>query len=74
MHDAVIFERLGVASTVVITDPFQGLAARFAESLGMPGYHFATVRHPISSASQPALAEVAAAIVPTVIRQLLEEC
>lgn len=55
----------------MITDPFQGLAATFADSLGVPGYPVAMVRHPIASVPHAALAEVAEAVAPTVIRQLL---
>jgi hypothetical protein len=43
----------------VITDPFQGLAARFAVTLGMPAYPVTMVPHPVSTLDDAALDELA---------------
>jgi hypothetical protein len=56
LHDAVIGERLGTPSIAVITTAFVDAADRMAEALGFPGYGFAIVSHPISSADREDLA------------------
>ncbi len=55
MHDALQFERLGIPATLVLTEPFVGLAANFAVNLGAPGYPCVTVPHPISTRDDAAL-------------------
>lgn len=70
MHDALQLERLGVPATVVITAPFQGLAARTAESLGLPGYPAVVVPHPISTRDAGQLARLAAEVADAVEARL----
>lgn len=67
-----MLEQLGVPAAVVITEPFQGLAASFARSLGMPGYPAAMVPHPVSSKDEPWLAATAARVADAVARDLLD--
>ena len=55
----------------MITEPFQGLAAGFAETLGIPGYHYVTVPHPISSKDEDALRLSAERVVDTIVQQLV---
>ena len=57
---------------MILTEPFQGLAANFAETLGMPGYHNVLVPHPIASKDEVALHLVASRVVDTVVQQLAE--
>ncbi len=57
-------------ATLLITEPFQGLAASFSSTLGMPGFHNAMVPHPIASKDDDRLRELAAKIADTVAAQL----
>lgn len=47
MHDAVQCEAEGVPATAVLTDVFTTIAEGTAIALGVPGYHYAVVAHPI---------------------------
>jgi hypothetical protein len=73
LHDAVQIEAEGTPSTVMITEPFQGLASSFAATLGMPGYHNVTVPHPISSKDEDALRRTAERAVDTIVQQLIRD-
>lgn len=55
----------------MITEPFQGLAAGFAATLGMPGYPAAVVPHPVSSQGADRLARMAREVADAVARDLL---
>ena len=55
----------------MITEPFQGLAASFAETLGMPGYHNVQVPHPIASKDPDALRAIAQRVIATAEAQLV---
>lgn len=57
---------------MILTEPFQGLAANFAATLGMPGYHNVLVPHPIASKDEVALHRLARRVVDTVVQQLAE--
>lgn len=70
MRDAIAFERAGVPATVVITDAFVAHVARFADSLGLAGYHTLVVAHPVSSKDDQQLRRLAAAIAPAAEAQL----
>ncbi len=48
-------ERLGVPAIGVMTERFVSAAELMARVLGMPGYPFAVIPHPVSSASDDAL-------------------
>jgi hypothetical protein len=61
LHDAITFERLGLPAALVITEAFTRLAASFAARLGAPGYQAVTVSHPIASASETQLRDIARA-------------
>lgn len=71
LHDAVQLEALGVPSALIITDPFQGLIAEFALSLGVAAAPVVSVPHPISSRKEPHLREVAQRAVAAVREQLV---
>jgi hypothetical protein len=71
LHDSVQIEDAGTPSTVMITEPFQGLAASFAATVGMPDYHNIVVPHPISSADDETLRRAAKQVVETVVQQLV---
>ena len=58
-------EKAGVPAVAVITSAFVDAAALMARVCGLPGYRFAIVGHPISSAKDEELADKA--------RQALEQ-
>jgi hypothetical protein len=72
LHDAVLMEERGIPSTVVLTEPFQGLAAAFAANLGMPGYPGVVVPHPVASKSDADLDRLAAGVADAVLARLLK--
>jgi hypothetical protein len=70
LHDAVQFERLGIPATLVMTEPFQGLAAGFAAKLGAPGYPGVMVPHPVAVRDETYLEDLARRIVDDVVKHL----
>ena len=50
-------EKLGVPSLGVMTEKFVSSAALMARVLGAPGFRFAVIAHPMSSAPDELLAE-----------------
>jgi hypothetical protein len=59
LHDAVTAERLGVPAIGVMTERFVSAAELMARVLGMPGYPFMVIPHPVSSATDEALRTMA---------------
>jgi len=59
VHDAVSLEKAGVPTVAVMTSAFEDAAALMARVCGLPGYGFAIVGHPISSAKDAELADKA---------------
>jgi hypothetical protein len=56
LHDAVSGERIGVPSAAIMTTEFVSAAELMAKVLGLPGYPFVVIDHPISSATIDELA------------------
>jgi hypothetical protein len=59
LHDGVTAERLGIPAMAVMTTRFVSAAELMARVLGFPDYRFAVIAHPISSASDDALRDMA---------------
>jgi len=59
----VAAERLGVPALAVVTTRFASAAELMSRVLGMPGYRFAVIDHPISSATDAELKAMAAATI-----------
>lgn len=70
MHDALQFERLGIPATLVMTEPFQGLAARFSANLGSPAYPTVMVPHPVAGKDEAGIEELAKGIVDEIVARL----
>ncbi len=70
LQDALLFERAGVPATVLITEVFIANVARFADSLGRPGYHSLVVPHPAATKSDEQLRGFAAAVADAAVEQL----
>jgi hypothetical protein len=67
----VTAERLGIPAIGVMTERFASAAEMMARVLGFPGYGFATIAHPISSATDAELGAMAAAVMGRVRGLLL---
>lgn len=55
---------------LVMTDPFQGLAAQFARNLGAPGYAAVMVPHPVATKDDATLDALADRVADEVVAQL----
>jgi hypothetical protein len=63
LHDSIVAERLGVPAIAVMTTRFVSAAELMSRVLGMPGYAFAVIGHPVSSATDDGLREMARATI-----------
>lgn len=70
LQDALLMEKAGRPSTVVISEPFQGRISAYAAKLGAPGYGVAVAPHPIASRSPEYLADLARQLVDPVALHL----
>ena len=66
MHDGITFERRGIASAVVITEPFVGAARTMASFDGAPAFRWATMPHPTAELRDGAIAAAAGLVVPVI--------
>jgi hypothetical protein len=71
LHDAVTAERLGRPAMGVMTSRFVSAAELMARVLGFPGYPFVVIPHPVSSAGDDALRDMARITLEQVRRLLL---
>jgi hypothetical protein len=71
LHDAVTAERLGVPAIAVMTERFVSAAELMSRVLGMEGYQFAVIPHPVSSASDAELKGMADLVLGQIQRLLL---
>ena len=67
-----MFEQHGVPSASIITDVFQATGKAMARSWGLPDFRFIAMPHPIANLTDAELDQRAAAIVPEVVKLLLE--
>ena len=72
MLDSIVFEQHGVPSASIITDVFKVTGRAMARSWGVPDFRFIAMPHPIANLTDAELDQRAAAIVPEVVRLLLE--
>ena len=49
MQDAAALEQKGIPSVVLVTKPFNSQAKAMANLLGLPGYKYAVIGHPMGS-------------------------
>jgi hypothetical protein len=63
LHDSIVAERLGVPAVAVMTTRFVSAAELMSRVLGMPAYAFAVIDHPVSSATDAGLADMARATI-----------
>jgi hypothetical protein len=70
--DSIVFEQHGVPSASIITDVFKVTGQAMARTWGLPDFRFLAMPHPIANLTPAQLDQRAAAIVPQVVRLLLE--
>jgi hypothetical protein len=70
VHDSVQSEAAGIPATTVITEAFPTIADGTAATLGVPGYHYAVVPHPIWTRDAEWIRATAEEIAETIIDQL----
>jgi hypothetical protein len=70
VHDGIVLERRGIATGVVVTEPFVGAAVAMAGLDGDPDYRFAVIPHPTAGLTDDelrALAPTAAAALEAIL-------
>jgi hypothetical protein len=67
-----VFEQHGVPSASIVTDVFKVTGAAMARAWGLPEFKFLAMPHPIANLTDGELDERARAIVPAVVRLLME--
>lgn len=72
MLDTIVFEQQGVPSASIVTEPFRVTGRAMARTWGVPDLRFLAMPHPIANLTGAQLDERAAAIVPEVVKLLLE--
>ena len=72
MLDSIVFEQHGIPSASIVTDVFKVTGKAMARSWGLPEFRFLMMPHPIANLTEAQLDERAAAIVPEVVKLLLE--
>ena len=72
MLDSIVFEQHGIPSASIITDIFKATGRAMARTWGVPEFRFVEMPHPIANLTDAELDQRAAAIVPEVVKLLLE--
>ena len=67
-----MFEQHGIPSASIITHVFTATGKAMARSWGLPDFRFLVMPHPIANLQEAELDQRAAAIVPEVVKLLLE--
>jgi len=70
--DSIVFEQHGIPSASIITDIFKATGKAMARTWGVPDFRFIEMAHPIANLTDAELDQRAAAIVPQVVKLLLE--
>jgi hypothetical protein len=71
LHDGITFEKLGIPTAVLCTEPFVPTARTMSRILGIPDYTFAVLPHPLGSLTPGEVKERARVALPQVIEILL---
>jgi len=70
--DSIVFEQQGIPSASIITQPFRATGRAMAKTWGLPDFRFLEMPHPIANLNDTELDQRAKAIVPEVVKLLLE--
>jgi hypothetical protein len=69
--DGILFERMGVPSASIVTEPFVSTGRAMAEAWGVRDYRFLVMPHPTANLTEEQLDQRARDIVPQVVELLL---
>ena len=72
MLDSIVFEQHGMPSASIVTEVFKGTGRAMASTWGLPDFKFLAMPHPIANLTPAQLDQRAEAILPEVVRLLLE--
>jgi hypothetical protein len=70
--DSIVFEQHGVPSASIITEVFKVTGKAMATTWGLPDFKFIMIPHPIANLSPAQLDQRAEAVLPEVVKLLLE--
>lgn len=70
MADGIIFEKLGVQTATLVTDAFRASGDAMARRMGMPGYHYVMLPHPVANLTPEECRERACEVLPEVLEVL----
>ncbi|MEE9568187.1 MAG: hypothetical protein V3W37_02280 [Candidatus Binatia bacterium] len=73
MLDGILFERKGVPSASIVTEPFVSTGRAMAEAWGVRDYRFLAMPHPTANLTEEELDQRAREIVPQVVELLLDK-
>ena len=72
MHDGIQFEKQGVPTAVICTEPFITSGVAMAKIGGIPNYPFAVTDHPLGSLDHETLKGKAREITPRILEILVQ--
>jgi hypothetical protein len=70
--DSIVFEQHGMPSASIVTEVFKATGRAMATTWGLPDFRFLAMPHPIANLTPAQLDQRAEAILPEVVRLLLE--
>lgn len=70
MADGIIFEKLGVQTATLVTDAFRASGDAMARRMGMPGYHYVMLPHPVSNLTPDECRDRACDVLPEILEVL----
>jgi hypothetical protein len=70
--DGIVFEKVGIPAASIITDVFESTGRAMAQAWGVPNYKYLAMPHPIANLSEAELDQRARAIVPEVVKLILQ--
>ncbi len=73
MLDGILFERKGVPSASIVTEPFVSTGRAMAEAWGVRDYRFLAMPHPTANLTTEEIDRRAREIVPQVVELLLDK-
>ncbi len=73
MLDGILFERKGVPSAAIVTEPFVSTGRAMAEAWGVRDYRFLVMPHPTANLIEEEIDRRAREIVPQVVELLLDK-
>jgi hypothetical protein len=68
--DGIIFEKLGVQTATIVTDAFTASGNAMARRMGMPGYHYAMLPHPVANLTTKECKQRACELLPEILEIL----